>query len=179
MHQKEDEKHIFWLMGPTSSGKTTLAKSLYGRLFSTNNFALHFDGDEVRDTFGGNLGFSNNDRLLVVKTLVYVSNKGLAAGANVVVSALTAFDDARLYIKKNLHQVIIIYLRCSISECAKRDPKGLYAKEKQGEINTLVGASSIYNEPECPDIILDTEGSTPEESIQELISKLRKIQINI
>ena len=52
MHQKEDEKHIFWLMGPTSIGKTTLAKLLHNRLFATNNFALHFDGDEVRDIFG-------------------------------------------------------------------------------------------------------------------------------
>jgi adenylylsulfate kinase-like enzyme len=101
------------------------------------------------------------------------------AGANVVVSALTAFDDARLYIKKNLQKLIIIYLRCSISECEKRDPKGLYAREKRGEIDTLVGASSLYNEPERPDIILETEGSTPEESLQELISKLTKMQINI
>ena len=144
-----------------------------------NNFSFHFDGDEVRDAFGVNLGFSNNDRLLVVKTLVYVANKGLAAGANVVVSALTAFDDARLYIKKNLHHSIVIYLRCSILECANRDPKGLYAREKRGEINTLVGASSKYHEPVCPDIILETEGNTPEESLQELISKLDKIQINI
>ena len=179
MLKYKGKKHIFWLMGPTSSGKTTLAKLLYGRLFSTNNFAFHFDGDEVRDAFGVNLGFTNNDRLLVVKTLVYAANKGLAAGANVVVSALTAFDDARLYIKKNLHHSIVIYLRCSISECANRDPKGLYAREKRGEINTLVGASSIYHEPVCPDIILETEGSTPEESLQELIFKLDKIQINI
>jgi adenylylsulfate kinase len=179
MYHKKDNKHIFWLMGPTSSGKTTLAKLLYGRLFSDNNFTLHFDGDEVRDTFGNNLGFSNNDRLLVVKTLVYVSNKGLDAGANVVVSALTAFNDARSYVKKYLNQSIVIYLRCSISECSRRDPKGLYAKEKRGEINTLVGASSIYNEPECPDIILDTEECTPEDSLQELISELGNKQINI
>ena len=179
MNKKNDNKHIFWLMGPTSSVKTTIAKLLYSRLSSAKTFTLHFDGDEVRDTFGNNLGFSNNDRLLVVKTLVYVSNKGLDAGANVVVSALTAFNDARSYVKKYLNQSIVIYLRCSISECSRRDPKGLYAKEKRGEINTLVGASSIYNEPECPDIILDTEGCTPEESLQELISKLDKIQINI
>jgi adenylylsulfate kinase len=179
MYHKKDNKHIFWLMGPTSSGKTTLAKLLYGRLFSDNNFTLHFDGDEVRDTFGNNLGFSNNDRLLVVKTLVYVSNKGLDAGANVVVSALTAFNDARSYVKKYLNQSIVIYLRCSISECSLRDPKGLYAREKRGEINTLVGASSIYTEPDCPDVIIDTEVSKPEESLQELISKLSDMHINI
>ena len=92
-------------MGPTSSGKTTLARLFYQRLLFASDFTLHFDGDEVRDTFGSNLGFSKKDRLLVVKTLVYASNKGLEAGANVVVSALTAFEDARLYIKKNVHKL--------------------------------------------------------------------------
>ena len=166
-------------MGPTSSGKTTLARLFHQRLLSTSDFNLHFDGDEVRDTFGNNFGFTNNDRMMVVKTLVYVSNKGYTAGANVVVSALTAFNDARLYIKGNLKNSIVIYLRCSLSECIKRDPKGLYAKEKLGEINTLVGVNTTYNEPECPDIILNTEGSTPKDSLQELISELGKIQIII
>ena len=111
--------------------------------------------------------------------MVYASNKGLAAAANVVVSALTAFDDARLYIKGNLHSPIIIYLKCSISECAKRDPKGLYAKEKKGEIDTLVGVSSVYKEHPNPDIILDTEKSMAEDSFQQLISELSKLKINI
>ena len=179
MHQDKENKKIFWLMGPTSSGKTTLARLFYQRLLSTSDFTLHFDGDEVRDTFGGNLGFSNYDRLLVVKTLVYVSNKGLLAGANVVVSALTAFDDARLYIKQNVLRLIVVYLQCSISECTRRDPKGLYAKENRGEINTLVGANSPYHEPQDPDIMLNTEESTPKESLQELIDKLAKIGVNL
>jgi len=179
MHLDKKEKHIFWLMGPTSSGKTTLAKLLHSRLLNANNFALHYDGDEVRDTFGSNLGFSNKDRLLVVKTLVYVSNKGLLAGANVVVSALTAFNDARFYVKQNVHRLIIVYLRCSISECTRRDPKGLYAKENRGQINTLIGANSPYHEPKCPDIMLNTEKSTPKESLKELISKLSKIGVKI
>ena len=179
MDHRKEKKNIFWIMGPTSSGKTTLAKLLHKRLIHRNKFALHYDGDEVRDIFGDNLGFSKEERLMVVKTLAYVSKKALLSGANVVVSALTAFDDARLHINKNLYQAIIIYLRCSISECANRDPKGLYAKEKKGEINTLVGASSVYNEPDSPHIILDTELCTPEDSLQELIFKLGKIQIHI
>ena len=173
------EKHIFWIMGPTSSGKTTLAKLLHRRLVTAKKFALHYDGDEVRDTFGSNLGFSNHDRLLVVKTLVHVSNKGLAAGANVVVSALTAFEDARSYIKNYVNHLIVIYLQCSISECARRDPKGLYAKGKRGEINTLVGVHGTYHQPKDIDIILETEKNSPEESLKGLISELAKMRIGI
>ena len=173
----DNKKNIFWIMGPTSSGKTTLAKLFYKKIYSNEKFALHFDGDEVRDTFGSKLGFSSNDRLLVVKTLVYASNKGLQAGANVVVSALTAFEDARLYIKKNVENLIIIYLQCSINECARRDPKGLYAKERRGEIDTLVGVNSKYLIPHNFDIVLDTEKNSPTESLNELLSELSKLQI--
>ena len=80
---------------------------------------------------------------------------------------------------ENIPNYVEIFIDTPIDELINRDPKGLYAREKRGEINTLVGASSPYNEPECPDIILDTEGSTPEESHQELISKLTEMQINI
>ena len=70
-------------------------------------------------------------------------------------------------------------MQCSINECARRDPKGLYAKEKRGEIDTLVGVSGKYHQPQNLDIILDTEKNSPEESLKELISELSKIQIEI
>ena len=172
MKKNVREKYVFWIMGPTSSGKTTLAKLLHKEILASEKCALHYDGDEVRETFGKNFGFTNHDRLLVVKTLVYTAKKGVEAGLNVVVSALTAYEDARLFIKKNIKHLIVIYLRCSISECVRRDPKGLYAREKKGEINTLVGASSIYHEPLYPDIIIETENKTPLDSIKELVSEL-------
>lgn len=148
-----------WLMGPTASGKTTLAEAYLDRLRIRNIPSIHFDGDEVRDFFGGQLGFRKQDRLRVVSTVVYLANKARDAGLNVIVSALTANPDAREYVLKNLHGPIMGYVKCSISTCTDRDPKGLYAKAKSGKITTLIGWSEEYNPPDDPDLILDTESN--------------------
>ena len=81
---------VVWLLGPTAAGKTTLAEALTRRLQGRAQPTIHFDGDEVRDWFGADLGFAAEDRLRVVRTLVHLANTSRAAGLNVVVSALTA-----------------------------------------------------------------------------------------
>ena len=148
---------ILWLLGPTSSGKTTVASALTERLCMNNIRVIHYDGDEVRDFFDGILGFTSKDRLRVVKTLVHLSNKTLAAGVNVVVSALTANDDARSFVGSNCRNLITVYIECSIDVCSSRDPKKLYLKAKNGEINTLIGFNRTYTAPTSIDLIINTE----------------------
>ena len=152
-----DLNFTLWLMGPTSSGKSTLAEAYLDRLKIRDIPCIHFDGDEVRDLFGKQLGFRNKDRLSVVSTIVYLANKARGAGLNVIVSALTANPDTRKFVSKNLCNAIIGYVKCSISTCAERDPKGLYSKAKSGEITTLIGWDKKYYPPDKPDLILDTE----------------------
>ena len=79
-----------WLMGPTSSGKTTLAELTVKRLLGDGIIAINFDGDEVRNFFGEDFGFTPCDRKRVVSTLVHLTNKATSSGINVIVSALTA-----------------------------------------------------------------------------------------
>ena len=119
-------KKVFWLMGPTSSGKTTLSLAITSYLRKTGEIIINYDGDEIRDLFGNDLGFKPSDRLKVVETLAYLANKSIEAGANVIVSALTAYQDARSYIKDNVKGLIIVQIECSLDTCIKRDPKGLY-----------------------------------------------------
>lgn len=159
---------VLWLMGPTSSGKTTLATKFVERQRNKGIPVIHFDGDEVRDFFGDSLGFAGEDRLRVVKTLVHLVNKAAEAGVHVVVSALTANDDARRYVAANIANLSIGYVECSIDVCASRDPKGLYARAKNGEIATLVGFNSTYLPPEHPDIILNTENSDVESVVHQI-----------
>ena len=159
-------------MGPTSSGKTTLAELLNARLLNDGVSTLHFEGDEVRDFFGENHGFTQTDRLRVVSTLVHLTNKATIAGVNVIVSALTANENARQLVKNTVSNLIVGNVRCPIETCAERDPKGLYAKAQNGEIDTLIGVNSEYRPPESPDITLETEARSPEQVVDDIIEFL-------
>ncbi|MEI2297443.1 adenylyl-sulfate kinase [Ensifer sp. MJa1] len=148
---------VLWLLGPTSAGKTTLATRVVADLRAAGLPAILFDGDEVRDFFGDQLGFGADSRLRVVSVLVHLANKAAEAGLNVIVAALTAGEDARDYVRKNVKNLTTGYVACSIQGCAERDPKGLYGKAMRGEIDTLIGYNSAYLPPDNPDFVLDTE----------------------
>ena len=167
---------VLWLMGPTSGGKTTIGEHLLERLRADGAPTMHFDGDEVRAFFGKDLGFDFSDRQRVVATLVHLANKASAAGVNVIVSALTASEDARHLVLETVQNLIIVYIQCSIKTCAERDPKGLYAQAKNGEIDTLIGVNSNYLAPDNPNLIIDTEVLSPTEAVESVIKYLHKAE---
>jgi adenylylsulfate kinase len=164
--------YTLWLLGPTSSGKTTIAKVFIQALSTKGIKILHYDGDEVRDFFGNDYGFTEDNRGKIVSTLAHLSSKANKAGINVIVSALTAHQSARDYIKQNIPNLLIGYISCPIDICAERDPKGLYKKAQTGEIDTLIGYNSEYIAPDNPDIIIDTNSLDVEKCVQSLIDFL-------
>jgi adenylylsulfate kinase-like enzyme len=155
-------------MGPTSAGKSTLATRAVATLRQNGVPAIFYDGDEVRSYFGPAFGFSAENRFRVVAALAHLANKAAQAGLQVIVAALTAGEDSRDYVRENVENLMIGYVSCSIDVCAKRDPKGLYRKAINGEIDTLVGYNIEYRPPEGPDLILDTEVF----SVEELVSRI-------
>ena len=159
---------VLWLLGPTSAGKTTLGDHTVVLLRARGVPAILFDGDEVRDWFGPGLGFGSGSRLRVVMTLVHLANKSAEAGLQVIVAALTAGEDARAYVRGHVKDLTLGYVACSIETCARRDPKGLYRKAMNGEIDTLIGFNGTYRPPERPDLVLDTE----EYSIEQLAERI-------
>jgi len=164
-----------WIMGPTSAGKTTIANKLIERLSELNVTVLHFDGDEIRELFGLSYGFAEKDRLLVVKALVHFTNKMIKAGINVVVSALTAHEKSRQYVYDNVSNLIICYINCGIEVCINRDPKGLYKKALNGEINTLPGVNSPYIPPVKYDFIIDSEHYDAHQCMEQILKKLQEL----
>jgi len=148
---------VLWLMGPTSSGKTTIGDAVVACLRSHGQGAILFDGDEVRDMIGSGQGFSPTDRMKTVQILVDLANKAATAGLTVIVAALTANPDTRYYITKKVINLRLGYVSCPIAVCAERDPKGLYAMAARGEIDTLIGVNGDYQAPDNPDIVLDTQ----------------------
>jgi adenylylsulfate kinase len=153
---------ILWLMGPTSAGKTTLAIRFVEKWRQRELPVMHFDGDEVRDFFGPDHGFGLGDRLRVGSTLVFLAQKANEAGVSVVISALTAHQDARSLVAEELPEALVGYVECSIDQCAERDPKGLYARAKAGEIDTVVGWNTEYVPPAHADLVLNTENASPD-----------------
>jgi adenylylsulfate kinase len=158
---------VLWLMGPTSAGKTTTGRHLVEDMRASNIPAIHYDGDEIRAFFGSTLGFKSEDRLRAVTTCAHLANKANEAGLNVVVSALTANENSRDYIKTNVPNIVIAYLTCPIDICIQRDSRGLYRKAREGKIKpeTLIGLDTPYNAPSNPDIVIDTSNNAPEQSI--------------
>ena len=156
----QQEPYVLWIMGPTSSGKTTVATSFVQRQQAAGIPVLHFDGDEVRGMFGADFGFTPENRLLVVEGLIMLARKAVSSGINVVVSALTAHEEARKLISDKIKNVITVSTQCSIETCAKRDPKGLYQKAMNGEIDTLIGYNTPYIVPAAPALLLDTENQS-------------------
>ena len=170
----KDNRYIFWILGPTASGKTSIGE-IFAKILSENDMpVIHYDGDEIRHLLGPNLGFESQDRLTVVSIIGYLANKSLRSGMNVVVSALTANDDARHYIRNHVDNIIIIYLECNIEKCIERDYKGLYRKALNGEIETLIGINTEYVPFKKPDIILKSENKTIDECAQELLEFFKK-----
>lgn len=160
-------------MGPTSSGKTTIAEALVTHWRAAGTTAIHFDGDEVRDFFAGRLGFEAEDRLRVVRTLAHLAGKTAAAGVATIVSALTAHEDARRLIATSINRLIVGYVECPIEICIERDPKGLYARARAGELTTVIGFNSPYVPPERPRLAVNTSRQSVGESVDVITRQLR------
>ena len=100
---------------------------------------------------------------------MHLANKAAEAGLHVIVSALTAGQDARDLILSEIEDLRIGYVKCSIETCARRDPKGLYGRAMRGEIDSLVGYNSAYRPPSDPDLVLDTERYATETLVQSIV----------
>ena len=171
---------VFWLLGPSAAGKTTIAQKVCQRLSAANIPAIHFDGDEIRNLFGPVLNFSKENRMLVVKALAYLAEKLSKIGYHVFVSALTAHSEARLHIQDNINNLFIVCIFCSIEECIRRDPKGLYKLALEKKIDTVVGINEEYVMPEKYDLMINSEDMDPNKSAETICNFFSKeyIQLN-
>ena len=156
---------VIWLTGLSGSGKTTLAKNLERRLFDKGCNVYMLDGDNVRDGLNSNLGFSDKDREENIRRIGEVASLFAQAGFIVITAFISPFKKDRKKalnaFPNNSHE---IYLDCDLKTCENRDPKGLYVKARKGEIKEFTGIDSPYEIPEAPDLSLDTQNLTIEDS---------------
>ena len=168
------ESGLVWLTGLSASGKSTIAHAVEKRLFGQGVRTYVLDGDNVRHGLNSNLGFSREDRKENLRRIVEVSKLFIDAGILVLAAFISPWRDDREFVRRNFEGdcFIEVFVKCPIEECEKRDPKGQYAKARAGIIKDYTGISSPYEEPENPEIVLDTFNMGLEECVDAIIGNL-------
>jgi bifunctional enzyme CysN/CysC len=166
---------VLWFTGLSGSGKSTLAKELERALFGKGYQVYVLDGDNVRRGLNKDLGFSPEDRSENIRRVGEVSALFAEAGVIVITSFISPYRSDRRHARAaagpNYHG---IYIKADLKTCEKRDPKGLYKKARAGEIKEFTGIDAPYEEPENPDLVVDTCKLTVEESIAQLLEYVEK-----
>lgn len=164
--------YTFWLTGLSGSGKSTVATALLAKLNASGLQCEILDGDIVRKHISSDLGFSPKDRETNVLRVGYICNLLNKHGVNTIVALISPCNETRNKLRNSLANFIEIYVNCSLEECIKRDPKGLYKKALSGEILEFTGISSPYETPHNPDITLKTSVEDVEQSVQKILDYL-------
>jgi len=169
----ESKGVTLWFTGLSGSGKTTIANLLVRDLLSRGSKLEVLDGDVVRENLSKGLGFSKEDRDTNIRRIAFVANLLSRNGVPVITAAISPYREIRDEARQMMDERFIeIYVKASVEACEERDVKGLYAKARSGEIKEFTGVSDPYEEPLNPEIIVETERQTPEESARQILDFL-------
>jgi adenylylsulfate kinase len=160
---------VVWFTGLPASGKTTLANTLALYLRKNGYRVEILDGDWVRQTINIGSGFTREEREKHLLRVAWVARLLARNGVIVLCSFVSPYRDVRKKVREIIEEeapFLEVYVKCSLEECIKRDPKNLYKKALAGEIPHFTGISDPYEEPEKPDLVVDTEKTNPEENAQ-------------
>jgi len=163
-----------WLTGLSGAGKSTIAECLEAELIALGHGVEVLDGDVIRTNLSKGLGFSREDRDENIARIAFVASLLTKRGVAVVTAAISPFAEARAKARERIGTFVEVYVRCSIPELSRRDVKGLYEKALRGEIKNFTGISDPYEEPQNPEVIVDTEHETLEESVAKILDYLQK-----
>ena len=164
-----------WLTGLSAAGKSTIAVILERLLLERGRLAYRLDGDNIRFGLNKNLGFSADDRTENIRRIGEVAKLFTDAGVITIASFISPYRADRAAVRANLAagDFVEVYVKVSVSAAEARDPKGLYKKARAGEIKGFTGIDDPYEEPEQPELTIDTESSTPERSAAHILQYLQ------
>jgi bifunctional enzyme CysN/CysC len=163
-----------WLTGLSGAGKSTIADLLEKRLHAEGRHTFVLDGDNVRHGLNRDLGFTEADRVENIRRVAEVAKLMVDAGLIVIVSFIAPYRSERTFARSLFEtgEFYEIFIDTPISECERRDPKGLYAKARRGEIKNFTGIDSVYEVPQSPDISLDTVAASATECAERVLREL-------
>ena len=172
--QKLQQPVCLWLTGLPAAGKSTIANALEKRLFAAGHHTYLLDGDDIRLGLNKDLGFSEADRNENIRRVSEVARLLVDAGLIAIVSFISPYrtqrDRARSLFEPG--EFLEIFVDTPLRECERRDPKGLYAKARRGELKNFTGIDSPYEPPVSPEVHLQTTLQTPDECVASVLQVL-------
>ncbi|MEA3500228.1 MAG: adenylyl-sulfate kinase [Candidatus Marinimicrobia bacterium] len=166
--KKEIQPLVLWFTGLSGSGKSTLSEAVYKELIKKDIKTERLDGDTVRDIFP-QTGFSKIERNGHIKRVGYLASRMEKNGIFVVASFVSPYKESREFVRNICKNVIEIYVSTPLETCEKRDTKGLYKKARNGEIENFTGVNDPYEEPQNPEITIDTSKMSIEKATKKVM----------
>ncbi|NQT95502.1 MAG: adenylyl-sulfate kinase [Candidatus Omnitrophica bacterium] len=162
-----------WFTGLPCAGKTTVADKVAEELKRMGLRVERLDGDIVRQGLTKDLGFSKEDRDKNIERVTFVAKLLSRNGVATLVSFVSPYREKRQYARESTTNFIEVYVKCSLKVCEDRDVKGMYAKALRGEIKDFTGIDDPYEEPLKPEVVLETDKETIEESANKIMEYLK------
>lgn len=164
-----------WFTGLSGAGKSTLARSLEIALRERQRHVEVLDGDEVRENLSKGLGFSKEDRDTNIRRIAYVARLVSRSGGVAITAAISPYRSVREEARASIGNFVEVFVRCPLDVLVKRDTKGLYAKALRGEIGQFTGISDPYEEPLAPEVVVETDVESIEESTRKILLRLESL----
>jgi len=177
--QNNHKSVVLWFTGFSGSGKSTLAHAIEEQLHQQGCKTFVLDGDNIRHGLSSGLTFSEKDRKENLRRIGEVSKLFVEAGVIVLTAFISPFREDRERVRSLMPHgdFLEVYVDCPIEVCEERDVKGLYRRARAGEVKEFTGISSPYEPPEKPELTVNTEQETLEESVQKILSLLSERSI--
>jgi adenylylsulfate kinase len=164
-----------WLTGLSGAGKSTLARIIRQRLKMRGHNVEVLDGDIVRTHLSKDLGFSREDRNTNIQRIAFVCSLLTRNGVISIAAAIAPYREAREWARNEIGNFVEVYVKCPLEVCCQRDVKGLYKLANQGKLKNFTGVDDPYEEPENPELVIETDKETIEESVAHIFAKLEEL----
>ncbi len=164
-----------WFTGLSGAGKSTLSEVIEKRLRNHGRNVEILDGDIVRTHLSKGLGFSREDRDTNIKRIAFVCSLLSRNGVICISAAIAPYREARQWAREQIGNFVEVYVKCPIEVCRQRDVKGLYKLVDEGKIKGFTGVDDPYEEPEYPELVIETDKETIEESVGRIFAKLLEL----